>query len=111
MNSPWALMMPRWWRSPRSSAGWQADNRTEDNRRSSSDLMSLRLPGGLDDQSRGKKGASHLYATVRCFENVTDPREVARRVNEGLVPLISQIPGCLAYSWVDAGGGVMVSIN
>jgi hypothetical protein len=52
-----------------------------------------------------------MYATVRRFESVTDPREVARRVNEGLVPLISQIPGFLAYSWVDAGGGVMVSIN
>lgn len=52
-----------------------------------------------------------MYATVRRFEGVTDPREVARRVNEGLVPLISQIPGCLASSWVDAGGGVMVSIN
>ena len=52
-----------------------------------------------------------MYATVRRFEGVTDPREVARRVNEGLVPLISQIPGFLAYSWVDAGGGVMVSIN
>jgi hypothetical protein len=52
-----------------------------------------------------------MYATVRRFEGVTDPREVARRVNEGLVPLISQIPGCLAYSWVDAGGGVMVSIS
>jgi len=52
-----------------------------------------------------------MYATVRRFEGVTDPREVARRVNEGLVPVISQIPGFLAYSWVDAGGGVMVSIN
>jgi len=52
-----------------------------------------------------------MYATVRRFESVTDPREVARRVNEGLVPLISQIPGFLAYSWVDAGGGVLLSIN
>jgi hypothetical protein len=52
-----------------------------------------------------------MYATVRRFEGVTDPSEVVRRVNEGLVPLISQIPGCLAYLWVDAGGGVMVSIN
>lgn len=52
-----------------------------------------------------------MYATVRRFEGVTNLREVARRVNEGLVPLISQIPGCLAYSWVDAGGGVMVSIS
>jgi hypothetical protein len=52
-----------------------------------------------------------MYTTVRRFGGVTDPPEVGRRVNEGLVPLISQIPGCLAYSWVDAGGGVMVSIS
>ena len=52
-----------------------------------------------------------MYATVRRFEGVTDPSDVARQVNEGFVPLISRIPGCLSYSWVDAGGGVMVSIS
>ena len=52
-----------------------------------------------------------MYATVRRYEGVTDPREAARRVNEGFVPLISQVPGLLAYYWVDAGGGVMVSTS
>jgi hypothetical protein len=32
-------------------------------------------------------------------------------VNEGFVPLISQVPGFLAYYWVDAGGSVMVSTS
>ena len=32
-------------------------------------------------------------------------------VNEGFVPLISQIPGFVAYYWVDAGGGVMISTS
>lgn len=52
-----------------------------------------------------------MYATVRRYEGVTDPSEVARRVNEGFVPLISQVPGFLAYYWVDAGGSVMVSTS
>ena len=39
-----------------------------------------------------------MYATVRRFEGVTNLREVARRVNEGLVPLDQPdpwVPGVL----------------
>ncbi|WP_369251829.1 hypothetical protein [Streptomyces sp. R41] len=42
---------------------------------------------------------------------MTDPAEAGRRVNEGFVPLIRQIPGLLAYYWVDAGNGVMLSTS
>ena len=52
-----------------------------------------------------------MHATVRRYEGVTDPREAGRRVNEGFVPLISQMPGFVAYYWVDAGGGVMISTS
>jgi hypothetical protein len=52
-----------------------------------------------------------VYATVRRFEGVIDPPEVARRVNAGLVQLISEIPGCLAYYWADAGDQVMLSTS
>jgi hypothetical protein len=52
-----------------------------------------------------------MYATVRRYESVTDPNEAGRRVNEGFVPLVSQIPGFVAYYWVDAGGGVMISTS
>jgi hypothetical protein len=52
-----------------------------------------------------------MYATVRRYEGVTDPAEVGRRVAEGFVPLIKQIPGFVAYYWVDAGGGVMASTS
>ena len=52
-----------------------------------------------------------MYATVRRYEGVTNPREAGKRVNEGFVPLISQLPGFVAYYWVDAGGGVMVSTS
>ncbi|MFD4721369.1 hypothetical protein ACIOWI_24260 [Streptomyces sp. NPDC087659] len=32
-------------------------------------------------------------------------------MNEGFVPLMREIPGLLAYYWVDAGNGVMVSTS
>jgi len=50
-----------------------------------------------------------MYATVRRYEGVTNPREAGRRVNESFVPLVSQLPGFVAYYWVDAGGGLMIS--
>ena len=52
-----------------------------------------------------------MYATVRRYEGVTNPSEAARWKNEGFVSLISQIRGFVAYYWVDAGGGVMISTN
>jgi hypothetical protein len=52
-----------------------------------------------------------MYATIRRYEGVTNPSEAVRRVNEGFVPLISQIPGFVAYYWVDARGGVMISAS
>jgi hypothetical protein len=52
-----------------------------------------------------------MYATVRRYEGVTNPGEAGRRVQEGFVPLISDIPGFVAYYWVDAGGGVMISTS
>lgn len=52
-----------------------------------------------------------MYATVRRYDGVSNPSEAARRVNEGFVPLITQIPGFVAYYWVDAGGGVMISTS
>ena len=54
---------------------------------------------------------SVMYASVRQYEGVTDPREVGRRVAEEFVPLISQISGFVAYYFVDAGNGVMISTS
>jgi hypothetical protein len=52
-----------------------------------------------------------MYATTRRYEGVTDPGEAGRRVNESFVPLISKVPGFVAYYWADAGGGVMISTS
>src|ERR687883_722313 len=52
-----------------------------------------------------------MYVAVRRYEGVTDPSEAGRLVDEGFVPLISELPGFVAYYWVDAGDGVMISTS
>ncbi|MFD7438995.1 hypothetical protein [Streptomyces sp. NPDC059861] len=52
-----------------------------------------------------------MYAAVRRYEGVTDPAEAGRLVNEGFVPLMRQVSGFVAYYWLDAGDGVMVSTS
>ena len=52
-----------------------------------------------------------MYVAVRRYESVTDPQEVARLVEEDYVPVISEMPGFVAYYCVDAGDGVMVSTS
>src|SRR5919201_454768 len=66
---------------------------------------------GLHEERQVPRKEQAMYATVRRYEGVTDPQETGRRVKEGFVPLISQIPGFVAYYWIDAGGGVMVSTS
>lgn len=51
------------------------------------------------------------WLTVRRYEGVTDSKEAARRVREGFIPLISNIPGFVSYYWVDEGDNVMVSVS
>ena len=52
-----------------------------------------------------------MYAAVRRYEGVTDPKEVARQGEEHFLPIISEMPGFVAYYCVDAGDGVMVSTS
>ncbi|MER5941950.1 hypothetical protein ABT121_32095 [Streptomyces sp. NPDC001928] len=52
-----------------------------------------------------------MYAVVRRYEGVTDPAEAGRVVNEEFVSLLGQVEGFVAYYWVDAGGGVMLSTS
>ncbi|MFD5658278.1 MULTISPECIES: hypothetical protein [Streptomyces] len=52
-----------------------------------------------------------MYAAVRRYEGVTDPAEAVRLVKEGFVPLLRQVSGFVAYYWIDAGDGVVVSTS
>jgi quinol monooxygenase YgiN len=54
-----------------------------------------------------------MFAAVRVYEGV-DPgaaQEIARRGQEGLVPLLRESPGFIRYSLVQATGGTWVSIT
>ena len=52
-----------------------------------------------------------MYVAVRRYEGVTNPSEAGRIVDEGFVPIISEMPGFVAYYHVDAGDGVIVSTS
>jgi hypothetical protein len=52
-----------------------------------------------------------MYAVVRRYDGVTDAAEAGRRVKEEFIPLLQGMPGFVAYYWVNAGGGVMVSTS
>jgi hypothetical protein len=52
-----------------------------------------------------------MYIAVRRYEGVTDTQKVARLVEDNYVPVISEMPGFLAYYCVDAGDGVMISTS
>jgi hypothetical protein len=52
-----------------------------------------------------------MYVAVRRYEGVTDSQKVAQLVEEDYVPIISEMPGLVAYYCVDAGDGVMVSTS
>jgi antibiotic biosynthesis monooxygenase len=53
-----------------------------------------------------------MYAAIRrynIYEGTND--QFVRRVNEGFVPLISKMPGFVAYYFLDAGEGAVVSVS
>ena len=52
-----------------------------------------------------------MYIAVRRYEGVTDPQKVAQLVEEDFVPIISEMPGFVAYYHVDAGDGVIVTTS
>ena len=52
-----------------------------------------------------------MYAVVRRYEGVTDPAAAGRLVNEEFLDLIGEIPGFVAYYWIDGGNRVMSSCS
>ena len=52
-----------------------------------------------------------MYAALRRYEGVTDAGEGWSRVSGSFMPLISKLPGLVAYYWIDAGDGVMASVS
>jgi hypothetical protein len=54
-----------------------------------------------------------MHATIRRYDGVDQTRtdELTRKVNESLVPKLSNLPGFNGYFLVDAGNGVFSSIG
>ena len=52
-----------------------------------------------------------MYVAVRRYEGVTDSQKVAQLVEEDYMPIISEMPGFVAFYWVDAGDGVILSTS
>ena len=52
-----------------------------------------------------------MYIAARRYEGVSDSQKVRQLVDEGFVPIISKMPGFVAFYWVDAGDGVVASIS
>ncbi len=52
-----------------------------------------------------------MYVAVRRYDGVPDSQKVAQLVQEGFVPIISEMPGFVAYYLVDAGDGVSLSTS
>ena len=52
-----------------------------------------------------------MYVAVRRYEGVTDSQKVAQVAQEAFIPIISEMPGFVAYYLADAGDGVIVSTS
>jgi hypothetical protein len=51
-----------------------------------------------------------MYIAVRRYEGVSYSQRVRQLVDEGFVP-ISEMPGFVAFYWVDVGDGVVCSTS
>ena len=54
-----------------------------------------------------------MHATIRRYESVDQNREseLTKKVNETLMPRLSELPGFSGYYLIEAKDGVMTSIN
>jgi hypothetical protein len=52
-----------------------------------------------------------MFATIRRYESVDQSRtsELIKKVDEGLLPKLSELPGFGGYSLIDTGKGVISS--
>lgn len=54
-----------------------------------------------------------MYATVRRYEGIDKVRseEITRKVDQSLLPSLSELPGFGGYYLIDAGEGVFTSVS
>jgi hypothetical protein len=54
-----------------------------------------------------------MFATIRRYESIDQSRksELVKKVDENLLPTLSELPGFNGYSLIDAGNGIMTSVD
>ena len=54
-----------------------------------------------------------MYATIRRYEGVDQGRtaEISKRVDESLMPRLTQLPGFGGYFLMDSGNGIITSFS
>jgi len=54
-----------------------------------------------------------MHATLRRYEGIDESRidEIGRKVNESLLPRLTEMPGFKGYVLMDAGNGAISSIS
>jgi hypothetical protein len=54
-----------------------------------------------------------MHATIRRYESIDQSRtsELVKKIDEILLPTLSELPGFRGYSVVDGGSGVMTSVG
>jgi hypothetical protein len=54
-----------------------------------------------------------MHTAIRRYESIDQSRksELVKKVDESLVPALSELPGFNGYSLIDAGDGVMTSVG
>jgi hypothetical protein len=54
-----------------------------------------------------------MHATIRSYQGVDQNRaaELTAKVNQALLPKLSELPGFAAYYLVDAGNGFITSVS
>jgi hypothetical protein len=54
-----------------------------------------------------------MITTIRRYESIDQSRksELVKKVDESLLPTLSELPGFNGYSLIDAGDGVMTSVS
>jgi hypothetical protein len=54
-----------------------------------------------------------MHVTIRRYESIDQSRksELVKKVDETLLPKLTDLPGFNGYSLIDAGNGVMTSVS
>ena len=54
-----------------------------------------------------------MHAIIRRYESIDQSRksELVKKVDENLFPMLRELPGFNGYSLIDAGNGIMTSVD